>query len=120
MLPKSTENGASPASDVRESRDYSSRIAGAVSNSILSIGDLIKDVGRDGPKSVKFPEKLLKVLEQKLQGVIMKKEPRCVLEALRYLYRSNISADIAIRTTYFVAPLPNSITPTLLMCLSDK
>ncbi|PBK79212.1 hypothetical protein ARMGADRAFT_175608 [Armillaria gallica] len=35
----------------------------ALSN--FSIGDIFKDI-RDGPKSVKFPEKLLKVLEQKL------------------------------------------------------
>ncbi|KAF8124264.1 hypothetical protein K438DRAFT_1649950 [Mycena galopus ATCC 62051] len=44
----------------------------ALSN--FSIGDLFKDV-RDGPKSVKFPEKLLKVLEQKLQNIAMGKDP---------------------------------------------
>lgn len=30
---------------------------------------------RDGSKSVKFPEKLLKVLEQKLQDIAMGKDP---------------------------------------------
>ncbi|KII90117.1 hypothetical protein PLICRDRAFT_40318 [Plicaturopsis crispa FD-325 SS-3] len=59
------------ASEVRE-KDHLSRLS-AVSNSILSIGDLFKDT-RDGPKSVKFPEKLLKVLEQKLQDIAMGKD----------------------------------------------
>jgi hypothetical protein len=35
---------------------------------------MFKDT-RDGSKSVKFPEKLLKVLEQKLQDIAMKKDP---------------------------------------------
>ncbi|KAK7024966.1 hypothetical protein R3P38DRAFT_3316586 [Favolaschia claudopus] len=39
----------------------------------FSIGDLFKDV-RDGSKSAKFPEKFLKVLEQKLQNVAMGKD----------------------------------------------
>ena len=43
-----------------ESREHSSRLS-ALSN--FSIGDMFRDV-RDGSKSVKFPEKLLKVLEQ--------------------------------------------------------
>lgn len=54
----------------KESRDYSSRISGA----IFSIGDLFKDAGRDGPKSVKFPEKMLKVLDTKLQNIAMGKD----------------------------------------------
>ncbi|TFK48247.1 hypothetical protein OE88DRAFT_562689 [Heliocybe sulcata] len=57
----------------RESKDYSSRLTGALSNSIFSIGDLFKDA-RDGPRSVKFPEKLLKVLEQRLQDIAMGKD----------------------------------------------
>ena len=39
---------------------------------------MFKDI-RDGPKSVKFPEKLLKVLEQKLQDIAMGKDPSCGL-----------------------------------------
>jgi hypothetical protein len=37
---------------------------------------------RDGSKSVKFPEKLLKVLEQKLQTIAMGKEPGYVSSLL--------------------------------------
>ncbi|KAF9481580.1 cytoplasm protein [Pholiota conissans] len=56
-----------PAPDARE---HSYRLS-ALSN--FSIGDMFRDV-RDGSKSVKFPEKLLKVLEQKLQNIAMGKE----------------------------------------------
>jgi hypothetical protein len=38
------------------------------------LGDLFKDV-RDGPKSVKFPEKLVKVLEQKLEAIFKGQDP---------------------------------------------
>ncbi|KAK7055402.1 hypothetical protein R3P38DRAFT_2846886 [Favolaschia claudopus] len=72
MMPKPTETVTAPAnvpSDLRE-REHS-RLS-ALSN--FSIGDIFKDV-RDGPKSVKFPEKLLKVLEQKLQNIAMGKDP---------------------------------------------
>ncbi|KDQ55910.1 hypothetical protein JAAARDRAFT_208172 [Jaapia argillacea MUCL 33604] len=66
--------GATPAGngDTKD-KDYTSRLSGALSSSILSLGDLFKDV-REGPKSVKFPEKLLKVLEQKLQDIAMGKD----------------------------------------------
>ncbi|KAJ6520605.1 hypothetical protein DFH09DRAFT_227803 [Mycena vulgaris] len=72
MLPKPTETVTTTAatSDLRD-REPHSRLS-ALSN--FSIGDLFKDV-RDGPKSVKFPEKLLKVLEQKLQNIAMGKDP---------------------------------------------
>jgi hypothetical protein len=68
---------ASPISEVKE-KEYHSRLQGAISSSILSIGDLFKDL-RDGSKSVKFPERLLKVLEQKLQDIAMGKDPVYVL-----------------------------------------
>lgn len=42
--------------------------------STFSLGDLF----RDGAKSVKYPEKLLKVLEQKLQDIAMGRDPACV------------------------------------------
>ena len=70
---------ASPSSEVKE-KEYHSRLQGAISSSILSIGDLFKDL-RDGSKSVKFPERLLKVLEQKLQDIAMGKDPVYVLVA---------------------------------------
>ncbi|KAF8841859.1 hypothetical protein BDN67DRAFT_966570 [Paxillus ammoniavirescens] len=54
-------------------KEHHSKISGAISNSIISIGDVFKEI-RDGSKSVKFPEKLLKVLEQKLQNIAMGKE----------------------------------------------
>jgi hypothetical protein len=61
--------------EIRE-KDTSSRLSAAITNSVVSIvaiGDLFKDI-RDGSKSVKFPEKLLKVLEQKLQDIAMGKD----------------------------------------------
>ncbi|KAJ3516308.1 hypothetical protein NLJ89_g1203 [Agrocybe chaxingu] len=68
MLPKVTESPKVPPSIERE---HSSRLS-ALSN--FSIGDMFRDV-RDGSKSVKFPEKMLKVLEQKLQDIAMGKNP---------------------------------------------
>ncbi|KAH7927207.1 hypothetical protein BV22DRAFT_1085505 [Leucogyrophana mollusca] len=60
------------AAESKEKEHYS-KISGAISNSIVSIGDIFKDIG-GGSKSVKFPEKLLKTLEQKLQNIAMGKE----------------------------------------------
>ncbi|KAL1692603.1 hypothetical protein GGG16DRAFT_89763 [Schizophyllum commune] len=57
--------------DREREREHSLRLS-ALSN--FSISDLFKDV-RDGPKSVKFPEKMLKVLENKLQNIAMGKDP---------------------------------------------
>lgn len=57
-----------------ETRDHSLRLS-ALSN--FSLGDMFRDV-RDGSKSTKFPEKLLKVLEQKLQDIAMGKDAACV------------------------------------------
>lgn len=55
-------------------KEYSSRISGALSSSIYSIGDLFKDL-RDGSRIVKFPKDLVKVLELKLQDIAMGKDP---------------------------------------------
>ncbi|KAH9921152.1 uncharacterized protein B0H18DRAFT_956756 [Fomitopsis serialis] len=71
LQPKPVETHAEEES---KSSDYSARIQGALHNSIFSIGDLFKDL-RDGPKSVRFPKDLLKVLEQKLQNIAMGKDP---------------------------------------------
>jgi len=46
---------------------------------------------RDGSKSVKFPEKLVKVLEQKLQAIAMGKEPGYVLSLLSYTKKLKIA-----------------------------
>ncbi|KAF5376074.1 hypothetical protein D9615_007711 [Tricholomella constricta] len=70
MMPKAVESPkVTPVESARE-REHSSRLS-ALSN--FSISDVFRDV-RDGPKSVKFPEKLLKVLEQKLQDIAMGKD----------------------------------------------
>jgi hypothetical protein len=72
ILPKVAES--TQAAAVRE-RENHSRIQGA----IFSIGDLVKDtITRDGSKVVKFPEKLLKILEQRLQDIAMGKDASCV------------------------------------------
>lgn len=56
-----------PAMDSGE-KEHVSRLA-AFSN--FNIGDMFRDVMRDGSKSVKFPDKMIKVLEQKLQDIAM-------------------------------------------------
>ncbi|KZV80623.1 hypothetical protein EXIGLDRAFT_742800 [Exidia glandulosa HHB12029] len=75
MQPKPAQDTSATAGangdSAKEGRDYSWRISGA----IFSIRDLFKDAGRDGPKSVKFPEKMLKVLDTKLQNIAMGKDP---------------------------------------------
>ncbi|KAJ7270861.1 hypothetical protein C8J57DRAFT_293389 [Mycena rebaudengoi] len=70
LMPKPAET-VTHTNTIPDTRETHSRLA-ALSH--FSIGDLFKDV-RDGPKSVKFPEKLLKVLEQKLQNIAMGKDP---------------------------------------------
>ena len=84
MQPKPVPSEAS-TSEPRE-KEYTSRISDAISSSIFSIGDLFKDV-RDGPTSVKFPEKLLKVLEQRLQNIAMGKDATCAI-IFSFLQRS--------------------------------
>jgi len=90
ILPKPTNPASSSSSNgdaLREKekekekeREHSSRISGAISQSITSIGDVFRDVtAREGSKNVKFPEKLLKVLEQRLENIAMGKDPAYVL-----------------------------------------
>ena len=74
MQPKAVDPNATPDAEVREREHHTTRISDAISNSIFSIGDLFKDVTRDGHKSVKFPEKLLKVLDAKLANIAMGKD----------------------------------------------
>jgi hypothetical protein len=72
ILPKVVE--ITQAAVVRERENYS-RIQGA----IFSIGDLVKyTITRDGSKVVKFPEKLLKILEQRSQDIAVGKDASCV------------------------------------------
>ena len=74
----SSSNGDAPREKEKEKekeREHSSRISGAISHSITSIGDVFRDVtARDGSKNVKFPEKLVKVLEQRLEYIAMGKD----------------------------------------------
>ncbi|KAL5479036.1 hypothetical protein ACEPAI_2324 [Sanghuangporus weigelae] len=74
MQPKAVDPNATPEPETREREHTSTRISDAISNSIFSIGDLFKDVTRDGHRSVKFPEKLLKVLDAKLANIAMGKD----------------------------------------------
>ena len=73
MQPKAVDTNTSSDTETKE-RDHTSRISDAISNSIFSIGDMFRDVTRDSTKSVKFPEKLLKVLEAKLANIAMGKD----------------------------------------------
>jgi len=76
VTPKVTESPkTSTVSDNVRDREHSSRLS-ALSN--FSIGDMFRDI-KDGSKSVKFPEKMLKVLEQKLQDIAMGKEAAYVV-----------------------------------------
>ncbi|KIP06404.1 hypothetical protein PHLGIDRAFT_30503 [Phlebiopsis gigantea 11061_1 CR5-6] len=74
MQPKAVDTPAQAQAEATRERDYASRVSGAISGSIVSIGDLFKDY-RDGTKAVRFPKDLLKVLEQKLQDIAMGKDP---------------------------------------------
>lgn len=91
MQPKVEPQAAPEVAKEREMRDYSSRLSGAISGSIVSIGDVFKDY-RDGTKAVRFPKDLLKVLEQKLQDIAMGKDPACVapLRVMLTVYRTKI------------------------------
>ena len=74
MLPKTIDANAKAAEAEREKeKEHSSRLS-ALSN--FSISDVLNF--RDGSKNVKFPEKLMRVLEQKLQDIAMGKDARCV------------------------------------------
>ncbi|TFY79360.1 hypothetical protein EWM64_g4654 [Hericium alpestre] len=77
MQPKAPE-ASSTNGDAPRAPEHSSRLSGALSSSIFSLGDLFRDV-RDGSKSVKFPEKLLKILESRLENIAMGKDPGCLL-----------------------------------------
>lgn len=83
MQPKAVDVNASTETETRD-RDHASRFSDAISNSIFSIGDMFRDVTRDGSKSVKFPEKLLKVLEGKLANIAMGKDAACVISSIAF------------------------------------
>ncbi|KAK7039232.1 hypothetical protein VNI00_010137 [Paramarasmius palmivorus] len=69
LVPKTTETNPKAAEAKEREREHSSRLS-ALSN--FSVTDILNF--RDGSKSVKFPEKLMRVLEQKLQDIAMGKD----------------------------------------------
>ncbi|PFH47552.1 hypothetical protein AMATHDRAFT_6645 [Amanita thiersii Skay4041] len=69
LLPKSVETQKTTTVEATREREHHSRLS-VLSN--FSISDLYKDIG-GGSKGVRFPEKLVKVLEQKLQDIAMGK-----------------------------------------------
>ena len=77
IQPKALVARYDPQAETREREREQPRIS-SLSSSIYSIGDLFKDL-REGPKSVRFPKDLVKVLEHKLQLIAMGKDPACVM-----------------------------------------
>jgi len=91
--------------DLRD-REHPSRLS-VLSN--FSIGDIFRDVAGGGSKSTKFPEKLLKVLEQKLQDVALGKD--AMSEVFHVFFGSDVRLlpEIGILTNLFGARWPNSM-----------
>jgi hypothetical protein len=80
ILPKTVEQSAATYASSPELKEKGSisRLS-AVSNSLFSIGDIVKDLSsRDGSKSVKYPEKMLKELKKRLEDIGMARDPACV------------------------------------------
>lgn len=78
MSPKAVEPSTNTNNGEARDRDstyYQTKLSDALSNSYYTITDIVKDMTRDGSKSVKFPERLLKVLDTKMQNIAMGKEP---------------------------------------------
>lgn len=79
LTPRSPEpvmsgiDGLRPPERDRESF-HSSRLTGAISSSLSTLTDLFRDP--TGHRSIKFPEKLFKVLDLKMQNVAMGKDPQ--------------------------------------------
>jgi len=81
IQPKTLAARYDPQAEARErerEREREQPRISSLSSSIYSIGDLFKDL-REGPKSVRFPKDLVKVLEYKLQLIAMGKDPACVM-----------------------------------------
>ena len=81
IQPKTLAARYDPQAEAREregGRERQQPRISSPSSSIYLIGILFKDP-REGPKSVKFPKDLVKVLEHKLQLIAMGKDPACVM-----------------------------------------
>ncbi|EJU00294.1 hypothetical protein DACRYDRAFT_54447 [Dacryopinax primogenitus] len=80
MLPK----GDAPGNGKDTATSTPSKEHSRLTSSLFSITDVFKDtIGRDGSKTVKFPEKLLKALDQKMQNIAMLKDPGYTDQLLR-------------------------------------
>jgi hypothetical protein len=92
----------------RDNKEYQSRLSG-ISNSFAAFGDLIRDMGgRDGPRPVKFPEKFLKVLDQRMQDIAMGKDNVYVYHALP----SDIGIGTQRRNVVTTITLPAKPSPS--------
>lgn len=83
LTPKPSESPTTSTVVSRDSRDrdpkdVSTKISAYTSSLYDSFTEVLSDfAGRDGGKTVKFPERLIKVLEGKLQDIFMAKDPKC-------------------------------------------
>lgn len=80
LTPKTPESGASAEGGRSVERDresfHTSRLTGAISSSLNSVTDLFRDPS--GNRGAKFPDKLFKVLDLKMQNIAMGKDPQSV------------------------------------------
>jgi hypothetical protein len=76
LIPKTNQEVAVSTPQKLQHREsfHAARISGAISNSLYSVADLFRDTGKDGGRSVKFPDKLFKALDTKLQAIVMKRD----------------------------------------------
>lgn len=78
LTPKPPESGASVEGGRNVERDresfHTSRLTGAISSSLNSVTDLFRDPS--GNRGAKFPDKLFKVLDLKMQNIAMGKDPQ--------------------------------------------
>ncbi|KAG8908954.1 hypothetical protein FRB99_000057 [Tulasnella sp. 403] len=79
----------------RERESHHGRLHGAISSSINSLAEILKDPSKDG-RSVKFPDKLFKVLDQKMQNITMGKDPQYTDQYTRRVIGAFWSSSIKV------------------------
>lgn len=82
ISPKPTDTPQAQQEAREREREHSSRLS-ALSH--FSLSDMFDSI-RDGSKSVKYPEKLLKVLDQRLEKIGMNQDPAYVFRCLSSLF----------------------------------
>jgi hypothetical protein len=80
---------------------------------------MFKDIGGSS-KNVKFPEKLLKVLEQKLQDIAMGKDPACGLTITAYKRLDANTKPQVTQISLCGEPWPNSTVNSWSTASSDR